>query len=259
MFALCSVKIATVLPAAAELRSDVIQTRMTKANKTTINKNIDSRYKHSNNKDINTKRNNATKRKRLQRLRNKGITVNKSQLQVRYCLAQMLQRTKTEGKIKYCRQKVSTVTGRCCHHRRKTTEMCEQNDKIYPNPYLVVKKSQIPFAKNGVNVKTKVCFQEGDYITEFFGNISNKLPKDCSYTYKLNKQKFVIGIKKQQRGKGFGTFVNRGTKDSKNCELIKERGTDKVFVRATKFIGNYFSESELYCSYGIGYIIKINK
>lgn len=213
-------------------------------------KNDDKRYarKDKSMKET-TKTTKATKRKRLQRSMG-------SSSKITVCNAQLMERTTNPTQLKFCKRITTDPNGRCGYHKKLDHAQCAINDSMNPNGMLKVQKSLIPNAGNGVFLKAGNSIQQGDIITKYEGHVVNTIPMNAKYTYKMAKNKFLEGINHPELGKGYGSLVNRANNQHKaNCAIVSNKTNDQVLIRATKYIGNYRRDTELYCKYGKGYHI----
>ncbi len=162
---------------------------------------------------------------------------------------------------------------RCKDHPQKTKQSAADSDCSYGHSSLIVRQSGLSdvyigrkrrmiSAGNGLWT-TCESFQFGDYITEYSGlkvtmeeliNVDDNIK--CGYTLQCPKSwdfPFIIGHHQPVLGEGQGSFINRGDVKSTNCKLSYDSLTQKVWVRATRFIP---PNSEFFMRYGNGYKLK---
>jgi hypothetical protein len=163
---------------------------------------------------------------------------------------------------------VKAADVRCHFHPLKDASyankhcMYKKGDNL---PHLECKRSLIPDSGNGVFVGKYWHFQPGDILTEMSGEfmdttqIKNK-NYSPSHTIKCGghgfSKPYLSGITVLTEGKGFGSFVNRGSRrpdQQKNAEfvfLFSNTEREGVYLRVTQLNG---PEQEIYTSYGSGF------
>lgn len=134
-------------------------------------------------------------------------------------------------------------------HKAHITEVCR-------------KQSTITDAGYGLWTTDFGDFQEGDYITQYAGTLlteqqyKNKEhnPQHTIYCRGFKKP-YLSGLTEPKEGEGYGSFVNRGTASSVNCEYVFKSEDQTVWLRATKYIAK---TTEMFTVYGGGFHVPRN-